>query len=149
MDVIGTWLVRSVHIAGAIVWVGSSALLAMVLLPRMARGETGAGLRGAVAATARVAAIASGVTFVFGLLLIEATRGYRSVFGTQWGTLLLIAIVAAIVMGGLGGAPLMRFARSEQPTAVDARRAATFAWAITGLGFIALLLMTGMLYSPR
>ena len=149
MDVIGTWIVRSLHIGGAIVWVGSNALLAMVLLPRMGRGEIGAGLRGAVATTVRVAAFAAAVTFVFGLLLIEATRGYRSVFGNQWGTLLLIAIVIAIVMGGLGGAPLTRFARDENPTAEGARRAARIAWAITGLGFVALFLMTGMLYSPR
>lgn len=148
MDGLISWLVRFAHILGAVYWVGTFAFLGMIVLPRLARGEPGAALQGITAAASRTLNWAGILTILAGLVLIWRSRGYASLFGSEWGGLLLVSILVALGMLALGAGTLKRLlSRAEAMTAEEASRAGRLATMGTGAGVLVLALMTRMVYA--
>lgn len=140
-----SWLVRYGHVLGGATWVGGYALLALVVVPILAR-ERSATL-GQLAITAvRVLTYAGTLTIALGLLLIGRTRGYAQLLGGEWGVLVLASLVVAVALMGIGDGALRpalrRLALGGDPA--PARR-----WALIGLvlTILALGLMTRTYYA--
>ncbi len=97
-----SWILRYGHVLGGAAWVGGYALLALVIVPILAR-ERSATL-GQLAITAvRVLTYAGTLTIALGLLLIERTRGYAQLLSGEWGALVLGSLVVAVALIGIGG----------------------------------------------
>lgn len=90
-----TWLVRYGHVLGAAIWVGGYVVLALPIVPLLARR---AGRNGTSALDAshplpqlamllvRVLTYTGTATIGFGVILITRTRGFENVdFGNEWG----------------------------------------------------------------
>lgn len=134
MESLITWLVRYGHVLGAGVWVGGYALLAFVVVPQMARGTNDTLGRLAVAAV-RLLTYAGTLTIGFGLVLITRTRGFVSLFGGEWGVLVLASFVAAIALLGVGDGALRPALRrlAAGGEATPARRLAIVAFALAAI----------------
>ena len=134
-----TWLVRYGHVVAASIWVGGYALLALVIVPLLARGASEA-LVGLAATSVRVLTYAGTATIFFGILLIARTRGFASMGGGEWGILVSASFAAAIVLMGIGdGALRPALARlGETGDGAAARR-----WAM--IGFIITVLTVGLM----
>jgi putative copper export protein len=142
MDPIIAWIVRSIHIFGAAVWLGGYALLLLIIVPALAREHTAA-LRALALAAARLLSIAGGLTVLAGLVLIWRTRGYGYLLGTEWGGIVITSFVLALALGAIGDAglrPAIRRLDADPPGSMTAVRR----WAVAGLvvGTLALLMMT-------
>lgn len=146
MDAVITWLIRWVHVVGGVLWVGTYAYLGMVLLPRLARGESSATLQGIANATGRFLTVSGVITVVFGLLLVWRSRGFDAIRG-EWGALLITSIVLALVLFPLNDVGLKLLRRADLMTPAEARRAGRVALAGAVLGILILGLMTRMLYA--
>jgi putative copper export protein len=148
MDPFITWIVRSVHIFGAAVWLGGYALLLLVIVPALAREDSASLRRLAVSATRWLSA-AGGLTVLAGLVLIWRTRGYGYLLmGGEWGGIVITSFVLAIVLGAIGDAglrPAIRRLDADPPGSMRAVRR----WTLAGLivGALILLMMTRAIYA--
>lgn len=148
MDPLITWIVRSIHILGAAVWLGGYALLLLVIVPALAH-EPNASLRQLAVTSTRWLSIAGGLTVLAGLVLIWRTRGYGYLLiGGEWGGIVITSFVLAIALGAIGDAglrPAIRRLDADPPGSMTAVRR----WAQAGLivGVLILLLMTRSIYA--
>lgn len=140
-----TWLVRFGHVVGGATWLGGYLVLAFILIPALTR-EKNETLVQLAHVTVRVLTYVGTGTLVFGLWLITRTRGYGSVFRGEWGAIILICIIIAVGLLGLGDGGLRPALRrlSETGDAAPARRLALVSF---GLTVLATALMTRALYA--
>lgn len=147
MENLVTWLVRWLHVLGAAFWVGGYAILALVIVPMLARGGHDS-IRGVALGATRVLSYSGAVTILAGLLLVARTRGYGRLLAGEWGAIVVLCFVLALAMGAIGDAGLRPALRRLGPdgggSAVAARR-----WALAGLlvGVAAMAFMTRALYA--
>lgn len=145
MSAVLTWIVRFGHVLGAACWVGGYALLALVLIPRLAR-EPDRRLAWIAASGVRLLTYSGTLTIGFGLVLITRTRGMENLLRGEWGALVLMSALLAVALMGIGDGALRpaiaRLAAGGDGTA--ARR-----WALAGFGVtvLAVALMTRALYA--
>ena len=104
-DVLLAWLVRWGHVAAAGVWVGGYAVLALVIVPSLQKRPDEAVARLALASV-RLLPYAGAATMLFGLLLIWRTRGFASLWGGEWGGIVISSFVVAFALMGIGDGPL-------------------------------------------
>jgi hypothetical protein len=141
-----TWLIRYGHVLGGGIWVGGYALLAIVIIPVMAR-QANAGLLPVAINTVRLVSFAGTATILFGLALIARTRGFAAlVGGGEWGGIVVFCIGIAVVLLGMGDSGLRPALRHLAETG-DAGRARRLAWIGFILTIIAIGLMTRALYA--
>jgi putative copper export protein len=147
VDSLITWVVRSVHVFGAAVWLGGYAVMLLAIVPYLAR-ERNEMVRDMALATARVISFAAALTVVAGLVLIWRSRGYGFLLVGEWGGIVVSSIVLAIVLGAIGDAGLRPAIRRLNPETQDGVPAVR-RWALAGLivGALALLLMTRAIYA--
>lgn len=147
MNVHITWLVRFGHVASACLWLGGTALLALLLLPQLQK-HWDSGLQTLALGLVRLLTYSGTATIFFGLLLIQRSRGFASLKSAgEWGLLVGGCLGIAITLMGLGDGAL-RPALRQMPDPHSGRRARLLA----GLSFLLLLLalglMTRALYAP-
>ena len=146
-DALVNWLVRSLHVLGAALWVGGYAMLAFVIVPALAREPSDTILRLALAAT-RVLSFAGTLAILAGAALIARTRGFGALLGGEWGGIVIVAVILSVALMALGDSglrPALRRVRPDDPgSAAAARR-----WALIGLGMAVatLALMTRAPYA--
>lgn len=143
-----TWLVRSIHVLGAAVWLGGYAVMLLVIVPSLAR-ERNETIRNVAVATCRILSWSGALTVLAGLVLIWRTRGYGRLLAGEWGGIVIASFVLAFVLGALGDAVLKPRIRRLDPD-VPASVAAVRRWVGVGLGIgtLTLLLMTRAIYAP-
>lgn len=141
-----TWLVRFGHVLGGGLWVGGYALLALVIVPLLAK-ENNAKLTLIAMNAVRLLTYTGMATIFFGLLLILRTRGWASVtrWG-EWGLIITLCAVIAVALLGIGDGALRPALRHLAATG-DGRRARRYAWVGFGLTILAIGLMTRALYA--
>jgi hypothetical protein len=87
-------------------------------------------------------------TIFFGILLITRTRGFGSLWGGEWGVLIIASAVVAVALLGIGDGALRpalrRMGQGDEGSAGAAQRFATIGLALTVL---AVGLMTRALYA--
>lgn len=140
-----TWLVRWGHIVGAAVWVGGYALIALAIVPALSRGASDA-LRDLAITAVRVGTYAGTLTIGFGIVLITRTRGFASLFGSEWGALVLLCFVSAIALLGIGDG-VLRPALNRLATGGDGRDARRWAFIGFGLTVLTIGMMTRAVYA--
>ncbi len=143
MTSILSWIIRYGHVLGAATWVGGYALLAFLIVPMLGKGASESLVRLAIAVV-RFLTYAGTLTIAFGIVLITRTNGFGQLLGSAWGTLILIGIVLAVALLGIGdGALRPAIRRSTTLGNARARR-----WAIIGfiLTVLAIGVMTGATY---
>lgn len=138
---------RFLHVGSAMLWVGSLAVLAWVVLPA-GRGERGhAPNLGPVLSKLRPLRWLGPATFLFGAWLVTASgHSWSGLVEPGWGHAILGGIVLAVVMMGLEHSlvyPKMREAHRGPEAERDAKlgSAQTAASASAVLGLIAAFLM--------
>ena len=135
-----TWVIRYGHVLGAGLWVGGYALLTLVIIPLLKKESNRTIARIAITSV-RVLTYAGTATLLFGLMLITRTRGFASLArGGEWGAIMIICIIIAIALLGIGDAAL-RPALKQLSQTGDGRRARRWAW----IGFILTLLAIGFM----
>ena len=142
-----TWLVRYGHVAAGALWLGGYLVLAFVLVPALARRDEEGVLERLTLTTVRVLSYTGTATVFFGLLLVPRTRGYGSLWGGEWGGIVVSCIVIAVALLGLGDSALRPALRRLKETR-DVRPAQRFALIGFALSLLAVGLMTRALYAP-
>ncbi len=134
-------LVRYLHVAGAVVWVGGYAVLTFAILPAAASAPAQP-VSAVALRTARLLSGAGLLTILAGVALIPVTRGFGSL-STQWGVSVIVGIVLAVLMMGLGDGALRPALRRgvERGSPEGAVSARTWATATFVLGLVALAIM--------
>jgi uncharacterized membrane protein len=148
VDSLITWLARTLHVVGAAVWVGGFAVLAITLVPALAREPQEAVRRLALAAV-RITSFAGLLTVLAGLALVARSRGYATLLtGGEWSFNIITAVILAVAMGAIGDAALRPALRRISPEAPGSAAAAR-RWAVTALvlGVLAIAVMTRALYA--
>jgi hypothetical protein len=141
-----TWLVRYGHVLGGGVWVGGYALLALVIIPRMAKHAHHT-LVPVALTTIRVLTYAGTATMVLGLVLMTRRRGFAAISrGGEWGGIMLVGIAIAVALLGIGDGGLRPALRQLADTG-DSRRARRLAWLGLLLTILAMGFMTRALYA--
>lgn len=147
MDAVITWLIRYGHVLGGGVWLGGYALLAIVLIPFLAK-ERNSTLLQLTTAAVRVVSFSGTATILFGLLLITRTRGFATITsGGEWGGIIISCIIIAVALMGIGDGALRPALRQLVETG-DSRKARRFAWIGFILSILAIGLMTRAIYAP-
>lgn len=100
-----TWLVRYGHVVGGGLWLGGYLVLAFLLIPALAKGES-APLERLTETTVRVLTYAGTATIFFGLLLVPRTRGFDRLFQGEWGGIIVACSVIAVALLGIGDGAL-------------------------------------------
>ncbi len=137
-----SFLVRYLHVVGAVVWVGGYAVLALTLIPRLGGSNgSGAALARAALSVSRLLSAAGLWTMLAGLALIPLTRGFGQLFGGEWGGGVLVGILLAIVMMGLGDGALRPALRRAEQDPAAAPRARALALVVFLLGILTLAIM--------
>ena len=153
-----TWLVRYGHVAAGALWLGGYLVLAFLLVPALAKRDTGGDMGGDTGnnggvlerlamTTVRVLSYTGTATIFFGLLLVPRTRGYGSLLGGEWGGIVVSCIVIAVALLGLGDSALRPALRRLKETH-DVRPARRLALLGFALSLLAGGLMTRALYAP-
>ena len=125
---------------------GGYVLLALVLILAMAKHAHHT-LVPVALTTIRVLTYAGMATIVFGLLLMTRTRGFAAISrGGEWGGIVLIGIVIAVALLGMGDGGLRPALRQLVATG-DSRRARRWAWLGLLLTTLAMGFMTRALYA--
>ncbi len=145
MSTVITWLVRWGHIASAAVWVGGYALVALAIVPALMRGANDA-LRDLAITAVRVGTYAGTLTIGFGIVLITRTRGFANLFGSEWGSLVLLCFVSAIALLGIGDGAL-RPALNRLVAGGEGRAARRWAFIGFGLTVLTIGMMTRAVYA--
>ena len=97
-----TWLIRYGHVLGGGVWVGGYALLAIVLIPAMAK-QAHPTLVPAALTTIRLLTYTWTATIVLGLVLMTRTRGLTALSrGGEWEGIMWVGIAMAVALLGIG-----------------------------------------------
>ena len=139
LDALVNWLVRSLHVLGAAVWVGGYAMIAFAIVPALARDPHEVLLRLALRAV-RVLSLAGTLTIFAGAVLIGRSRGYGSLLSGEWGGIVISAIVLSIGLMALGDSGLRPALRRVDPgdpgSVAPARR-----WALAGLALAVAVLV--------
>lgn len=146
MTLTTTWLIRYGHVVGGALWLGGYVLLALVILPLLAKYRTEV-LESLAITTVRVMTYAGTATLAFGLVLITRTRGFQSItsFG-EWGMIIITCIVIAIALLGIGDGALRPAIQKLMQTG-KTQPAQRFAVIGLVLSVIAIGLMTRALYA--
>lgn len=145
MDTTLTWLVRYGRVLFAAGWLGGYATLALAIVPLLER-ERGAGLARLAVGLARALTYVGALAMFFGVFLVPRTRGLENLIGGEWGALVIVCIVIAVALVGIGDGPLrlglIRLIDTGEGS--GARR-----WAFAGLGLtiLAIGLMTRAVYA--
>lgn len=141
-----TWLIRYGHVLAGALWLGGHAILALIILPLLAKHRTDI-LENLAITTVRVMTYAGTATIAFGLVLITRTRGFQSVtsFG-EWGIIIILCIIIAIALLGIGDGAL-RPAIQKLTQTGNAKVAQRFAFIGLALTVLAIGLMTRALYA--
>jgi putative copper export protein len=139
MNAVGLWLLRWGHVVGGAIWVGGYALLALVIVPMLARNASKI-LSDLAIGAVRLLTYTGMATIFFGILLITRTRGFASLFRSEWGALVIASAICAIALLGLGDGALRPALRRIEATG-DAQPAQRYAM----LGFIVTLLAIGLM----
>ena len=147
MENLVTWLVRWLHVVGAAFWVGGYAVMALVVIPMLARGGHDTVRVVALEAT-RVVSYSGTLTILAGLFLVARTRGYGRLLGGEWGAIVIVCAVLALAMMAIGDAGLRPALRRLWPDGGGSAGAAR-RWAVAGLlvGVAAMAFMTRALYA--
>lgn len=145
MSIVLTWLIRYGHVLSGAVWVGGYALLALLVVPIMAK-YTNELLNQLAITAVRILTYAGTLTIGFGIVLITRTRGVTYLLRGEWGAIIIVCIVIAIALLGIGDGAL-RPALRRIATTGDARAARRWAFLGFGLTIIAVGLMTRALYA--
>lgn len=146
MDGSITWLIRYGHVLGGGVWVGGYALLALLIVPMLAKGTYERSIPLAIHVV-RLLTYTGTATIFFGLLLIQRTRGFATIaLWGEWGLIIVLCIVIAIALMGIGDGALRPALRHLAATG-DGRRAQRYARIGFGLTILAVGLMTRALYA--
>lgn len=141
-----TWLIRYGHVLAGSVWLGGYVLLALVILPLLAKYRTEV-LESLAITTVRVMTYTGTATLAFGLVLITRTRGFQSVTALgEWGMIIVSCIVIAVALLGIGDGAL-RPAIQKLTQTGKASTAQRFAFIALGLSVLAIGLMTRALYA--
>lgn len=143
MDTLLPWLTRFIHVSAAGLWLGGFAMLGFYVIPHFTSGL----MAQMAMALTRGASLAGLITLLSGLVLVALTRGYGALFGGEWGGLIIISLVVAIVMMGLSDGlirPSLRRAEADPSRLGVARRAALAGF---GLALLAIAVMTRALYA--
>jgi uncharacterized membrane protein len=147
MDSVITWLIRYGHVLGGGLWVGGYALLAIVLIPVLAKDRNSSLLQLTIAAV-RVVSFSGTATILFGLILITRTRGFATIInGGEWGGIIISCVIIAVALMGIGDGAL-RPALRRLAESGDSRPARRFAWIGFILTIVAIGLMTRAIYAP-
>ena len=134
------WLFRYGHVLGAGLWVGGYALLALIIIPLLAK-EPNNTLRQVAITSVQVLTYSGVATIFFGILLIMRTRGFAAIIqGGEWGGIIIICIIMAIALLGMGDSAL-RPALQRLAETGDSRPARRLAW----IGFILIILTIGFM----
>jgi hypothetical protein len=141
-----TWLVRYGHVLAGALWLGGYVLLALVMIPLLAKNRSEI-LESLAITTVRVMTYAGTATLAFGLILVTKTRGFQSVttFG-EWGVIMITCVVIAIALLGIGDGALRPAIQKINQTG-NGRAAQRFAFMGLLLTVIAIGLMTRALYA--
>jgi putative copper export protein len=140
-----TWLVRFAHVLAGATWVGGFAVLT-VLLASALRSDDPRRVASLALPVVRFLTGAGVATLVFGLVLIDRTRGFGQVGRGEWGQIMVTALIGWVVLMGIGDSPLRprlrRIIETGEVTAVQR-------WALAGLalGAATIGLMTRALYA--
>lgn len=138
MTMLLSWIIRYGHVLGAGIWIGGYALLAFLIVPMLGQGA-GESLVRLTLATVRFLTYAGTLTLALGLILITRTRGFGQLVGSTWGTLILIGIVTAVVLLGIGDGALRPAVRAS----VTHGNARARLWAL--VGFLLTVLAVGVM----
>jgi hypothetical protein len=141
-----TWLIRYGHVLAGALWLGGYAVLALIILPLLAKHKTEV-LESLAITTVRVMTYAGTATIAFGLVLITRTRGFQNVRALgEWGIIIILCIIIGIVLLGMGDGALRPAIQKlkETGSSSSAQRLALFG---LGLSVIAIGLMTRALYA--
>jgi lysylphosphatidylglycerol synthetase-like protein (DUF2156 family) len=146
VTVLYTWLVRWGHVVGGGTWVGGYLLTAFVIIPIMAQHRHESLFQLAIA-TVRLMTYSGMATIFLGILLIIRTRGFAYIVGGyEWGLIIVVCIVIAIALLGIGDGALRpalrRLANGESPR--PAQRMAYIGFVLT---LLAVGLMTRAIYA--
>jgi putative copper export protein len=140
-----TWLVRYGHVLSAAIWTGGYAALVILLYPLLGR-EDRATIARIAEPVARFLSYAGTATFVFGLVLIYRTRGYGTLGLNEWGMIVIVSIVLATAVLGIGDSALRPALRRVAETG-DVTRAQRMAVVSLALLIVAIGIMTRALYA--
>ena len=105
MDTTLTWLIRYGHVLFAACWVGGYLGLALWVVPLLERNRDAA-LGALVIGAARAISAIGTITMLFGALLIWRTRGYGNIFEGEWGGIVIMSILIATALMGIGDGAL-------------------------------------------
>jgi hypothetical protein len=141
-----TWLIRYGHVLGGALWLGGYVMLALVILPLLAKYRTEV-LENLAIISVRVMTYAGTATLAFGLVLVTRTRGFQSVmaFG-EWGMIIVTCIFIAVALLGIGDGALRPAIQKIKVTG-NSSSAQRFAFIGLALTVIAIGLMTRALYT--
>jgi putative copper export protein len=140
-----TWFVRFLHVLAGATWVGGFAMLALLLVPALKRDDPRR-VAVLVLPVVRFLTVAGVATLIFGLLLIDRTRGFGRVGRGEWGQIMVLSVVIWLVMMSISDNALRprlrRIAETGEVCTVQR-------WALAGLalGIVMIGLMTRTIYA--
>ena len=136
-----SWFIRYGHVVFAALWVGGYAMLAFEGIPDLAQNPQ---RQERIIALLRLLTYAGTLVLGFGIVLVTQTRGFNQLFSSAWGICIVLGIVIAVTLLGLGDGALRPAILQRSPAGIQrARRWATIAFV---LAIIAVGLMTGATY---
>lgn len=139
------WLVRYGHVLAGAFWLGGYASLALVIIPLLADGprETLARVAGGLV---RAVTYTGTATIIFGVILITRTRGFGQLLDGEWGALIILSAILAVVLLGLGDGALGPALR-RLPEGGNVAVARRLAWIGLALTVLVIGLMTRAVYA--
>ncbi|GHO85827.1 hypothetical protein [Dictyobacter formicarum] len=147
MSLILTWLVRFVHVTCAVAWIGGYAMIVLVIVPYI-RKWPHEKLIQMTNTMLRIMTYTGTVALVAGAILVGLTRGYGAILHGEWGGLVIVGLVVAVALLGIGDSALRpALRRLKEPDSKEARKLQI--WATIGLvlGLIAIAAMTRAIYA--
>lgn len=145
VEAVVTWLVRYAHVLAAACWAGGYVLLALVLVPAVRRHPSQS-LVQVMIGLVRVLTYVGAATIVFGLVLVARTRGFGSLLHGEWGAIVLLGLLIAVGLMGIGDGALRPGLRRLAATG-DGTAAGRWAAVSALLSVAAVGLMTRALYA--
>jgi len=140
------WILHSMHIAGAGLWLGTLLILARATWPLWSdRSTTAAGLRALLTAFTPVALVGAGLVMITGAVLTtDQIWPLGTFFDTAYGGALSRKLVVVVVIVGLGWLNWRNFRPAAEDSAVRARLRRSVGWELA-LGLLAVLALTAWL----
>lgn len=139
------WLVRYGHVLAGAFWLGGYASLALVVIPLLAASERET-LARVAGGLVRALTYTGTATIIFGVVLIARTRGFGELLGGEWGGLIILSTILAVVLLGLGDGAL-RPALRRLPETGDVAAARRLTWIGLALTVLVIGLMTRAVYA--